>query len=122
MIAMLLDYLDAKPYPTKPGDKLSDHMYIMVFSDFCRTPQINLNQGRDHYPNNSSLIISPRFKGNFVIGQSDPEQLLPLPRAFSDGMRAITPPDVLSTFVSAFGADPRKYLRDGEVIRDMLKG
>lgn len=123
MLATLLDYLDARPHPTKPGDKLADHTHIMVFSDFCRTPQINLNSGRDHYPNNSTLIVSPRFKGNFVIGSSDPEQLLPTPsRKFSDGTRAISPPDVLATFVSAFGGDPHKYLRDGEVMPEVLKG
>ena len=40
---------------------------------------------------------------------------------FSDGRRALSPPDILATFVSAFGGDPRKYLRDGEVIPAMLK-
>jgi hypothetical protein len=94
----------------------------MVFSDFCRTPQINLNLGRDHYPNNSSLIISPRFQSNFVLGKSDPDQLLPLPTvSFSDGMRAVSPPDILRTFVSAFGGNPAKYLRDGEVIPALLR-
>lgn len=122
VLTALVRALDAAPHPTRMGERLSDRTHILAVSDFCRTPQINLNSGRDHYPNNSTLIVSPRFKGNFVIGQSDPEQLLPLPRAFSDGMRAITPPDVLSTFVSAFGADPRKYLRDGEVMPEVLKG
>jgi uncharacterized protein (DUF1501 family) len=122
MIAVLLDYLDVTPHPTKPTDKLSDHTHIMVFSDFCRTPQINLTLGRDHYPNNSSLIISPRVKANSVFGKSDPDQMLPMASTnFSDGMRAITPPDILTTLVSAFGADPRKYLRDGEIIPGLLK-
>ena len=93
----------------------------MVVSDFCRTPMINLSGGRDHYPNNSSLIISPKFRGNFVYGKSDVDQLLPLPSgAFADGMRPITPPDILTTFVSALGANPRKYLRDGEVVQALL--
>lgn len=121
MIAVLVDYLDALPHPTKQGKKLADHTHIMLFSDFCRTPQINVNQGRDHYPNNSTLIISPRFKGDTVYGASDPDQLLPLPYGkFADGNRSATPADILTTFVSAFGADPRKYLRDGEVIKEIL--
>lgn len=122
MISTLVDYLDVTPHPTRPAEKLADHTHIMVFSDFCRTPQINLNFGRDHYPNNSSLIISPRFKGNTLFGKSDPGQLLPVAtRNFADGLRSVTPPDILSTFVSAFGGDPRKYLRDGEVIPELLK-
>lgn len=121
LIAILIDYLDALPHPTKPTAKLSEHTHLMVVSDFCRTPQINLSGGRDHYPNNSSLIVSPKFRGNTAYGQSDPEQLLPLPSGmFSDGSRAVAPPDLLATFVSALGASPRKYLRDGEVIKELL--
>ena len=114
--------LDATPHPTKASAKLSDHTHILVVSDFCRTPQINLSGGRDHYPNNSALVISPRFKGNFSYGASDQEQVLPADAGtFSDGVRPVAPPDVLATFVSAFGIDPRKYLRDGEVVKDVLK-
>ncbi len=122
LIASLLKALDATPHPTKQGAKLSEHTHILVVSDFCRTPQINLGMGRDHYPNNSALVISPRFKPNFVFGKTDPEQLLPLAaRKFTDGERAIAPPDLLATFVSAFGIDPRKYMRDGEIVPELLR-
>ena len=122
IISKLIEVLDVTPHPTKPSDKLADHTHIMVVSEFCRTPQINLGGGRDHYPNGSALVISPRFKGNVVHGGSDPEQLLPkVTRTFVDGDRSIAPPDVLATFLSAFGVDPRKYMRDGEPVPEMLK-
>jgi uncharacterized protein (DUF1501 family) len=122
LITQLVKTLDVTPHPTLTGDNLGQHTHILVASDFCRTPQINPAGGRDHYPNNSVLIISPRFKGNFSFGQTDQPQLLPVAvRNFSDGMRAATPADVLTTFVSAFGIDPRKYLRDGEVITELLR-
>jgi uncharacterized protein (DUF1501 family) len=121
VVAALVRTLDATPHPTKPGDKLSEHTHILVMSEFCRTPQLNLAGGRDHYPNNSALVISPRFRGNTVHGKSDPEQLLPVAaRQFSDGERALTPPDLLATFVSAFGVSPQKYFRDGEVVSELL--
>jgi uncharacterized protein (DUF1501 family) len=121
VVATLVKTLDATPHPTKPGDKLSEHTHILVMSEFCRTPQVNLAGGRDHYPNNSALVISPRFRGNTVHGKSDPEQLLPVAtRQFSDGERAIAPPDLLATFVSAFGVSPQKYFRDGEVVPELL--
>jgi uncharacterized protein (DUF1501 family) len=120
-IADLLRALDATPHPTRSGSKLSEHTHIMVMSEFCRTPQINVNGGRDHYPNNSALVISPRFKGNLVFGKSDPEQLLPATaKTFADGPRPIAPPDLLSTFLSAFGIDPARYVRDGEVVPELL--
>ena len=68
-------------------------------------------------------MISPKFKQNFLYGASDPDQVLPTDQTgFSDGPRPIGPPDLLSTFVSAFGIDPRKYLRDGEVVPALLAG
>lgn len=121
MISTLIDYLDATPHPTLMADKLSDHTHIMVVSDFCRTPMFNLTGGRDHYPTGSALVISPKFKRNFAFGASDDEQLLPLPTGnFSDGQRAITPPDLLATFLAAVNVDPRRYLRDGEVVKELL--
>jgi hypothetical protein len=123
VIATLVKILDATPHPTKRGAKLSEHAHVLVFSDFCRTPQINLAGGRDHYPNNSALVISPRFKSGRSFGATDREQVLPADAklAFADGARPIAPPDLLATFVSAFGVEPRKYLRDGEVVKDMLR-
>jgi uncharacterized protein (DUF1501 family) len=95
---------------------------VLVVSDFCRTPGINLAGGRDHYPNNSALVISPRFRGGVVLGRTDPEQLLPVDaRTFADGARPIAPPDLLATFVHAFGIEPRRYLRDGEVVPELLR-
>ncbi len=121
LLAALVIKLDTTPHPTRTADKLSDHTHILVVSDFCRTPMINLSNGRDHYPNNSALIISPRFK-NVVYGKTDAEQLLPADAGSLGGaVRPVAPPDVLATFVSAFGADPRKYLRDGDVIAEILK-
>jgi hypothetical protein len=121
LIAALVRSLDQTPHPTRQGAKLSEHTHILVVSDFCRTPQINLGMGRDHYPNNSALVVSPRFKPNFVFGKTDPDQLLPLAtRKFTGGERAIAPPDLLATFVSAFGVNPRRYMRDGEIVPELL--
>jgi len=121
VVASLVKLLDATPHPTKSSDKLADHTHILVFSDFCRTPQINLAGGRDHYPNNSALVISPRFRGGRSYGKTDPEQLLPATAGtFVDGARPVAPPDLLATFLAAFKIEPRKYLRDGEVVKELL--
>jgi hypothetical protein len=120
-IATMLAQLDTIPHPTRTGDKISDHTHILLTSDFCRTPQINLARGRDHYPNGSAIVISPKFKGGTIFGGSDPDQLLPAnAKTFSDGARPVAPPDLLATFVSAFGVDPQKYFREGEIIKEIL--
>lgn len=122
MTAALVKYLDAAPHPTKPGAKLSDHTHILLISEFCRMPQLNASNGRDHYPNNSALMISPRFKGNAVFGKSDPDQLLAVPsRKFSEGDRPIGPADVLATVLASVGVDHKPYVRDGEPMTEMLR-
>jgi hypothetical protein len=119
-IAAIVRRLDATPHPTRHGTRLSERTHLLVVSEFCRTPQLNPAGGRDHYPNNSALVISPRFRPG-VHGKTDPDQLLPAAvRRFADGVRPIAPPDLLATFVAAFGIDPRRYLRDGEVVRELL--
>lgn len=122
VIATLVKLLDATQHPTRSSSKLSEHTHILVVSDFCRTPQINVAGGRDHYPNNSALVISPRFQAGRAFGKTDLEQVLPADAGlgFSDGVRPIAPPDLLATFLHAFGIDERRYLRDGEVVKAML--
>jgi hypothetical protein len=122
MLATFLKQIHQTPHPSLSGKKLADHTHILVVSDFCRTPQVNRSGGRDHYPNNSALVISPKFRGNMVFGQADAEQLLPVAtREFAGHRRPIAPPDLLATFLSAFGVNPRKYLRDGEVVAELLR-
>jgi uncharacterized protein (DUF1501 family) len=121
-VAALVGLLDATPHPTRRSAKLADHTHILVVSEFCRTPQLNPSGGRDHYPNNSALVISPRFRGGRTYGKSDPDQLLPADAgSFVDGTRPIAPPDILATFLGAFGIDPRRYMRDGEVVKALLR-
>ncbi|MEO8702146.1 MAG: DUF1501 domain-containing protein [Kofleriaceae bacterium] len=121
VVATIVKTLDTIPHPTKAGSKLADRTHILVLSEFCRTPQINPGGGRDHYPNNSALVISPKFRSGRSFGATDLEQLLPVDSAqFSDGRRPITPPDVLATFLGALGIEARRYMRDGEVVKAML--
>jgi uncharacterized protein (DUF1501 family) len=122
-IAALVRACDGIPHPTRTSSKLSEHLHVLVISDFCRTPQINLSGGRDHYPNNSALIISPRFLGGRTFGETDREQVLPVssPHAFAGGPRPVAPPDVLATFMHAFGIEPAPYVRDGEVVAEWLR-
>lgn len=53
---------------------LLDETLIVVTSEFGRTPDINQNVGRDHYPKVfSGLMAGGGIKGGFVYGKSDPE-------------------------------------------------
>jgi uncharacterized protein (DUF1501 family) len=123
LVADLVEALSRTSFQDSPSKKLADHTHIVITSDFCRTPWINENRGRDHYPNNSCIIVSPKFKGGSTFGRTGEDDLLPLPVASSGfaAPRAPTPGDILTTLMDAFEIDAQPYLRDGAVIPELLK-
>jgi uncharacterized protein (DUF1501 family) len=70
--------------------------------EFGRTPKINQEGGRDHFPNAWSTVLGGGgIKGGQAVGKSSP-----------DGMtvaeRPVTVPDFVATVCKALGVDPRK--------------
>jgi hypothetical protein len=75
---------------------------IVWMGEFGRTPKINNNTGRDHYPNAwSTVLAGGGIRGGQVVGRTSP-----------DGMtiqdRPVSIPDLLATVHTALGIDPRK--------------
>lgn len=50
---------------------LLESTMIVVSSEFGRTPKINQNQGRDHYPIFSAVIVGGGIKGGIKYGATD---------------------------------------------------
>ncbi len=69
---------------------------IVVTSEFGRTPKINQNQGRDHYPVFSSVLIGGGIKGGMKWGSTDKAGAAPV-----DGK--VSPPDINATIGYALG-------------------
>ncbi|HEX2730632.1 MAG TPA: DUF1501 domain-containing protein [Polyangiaceae bacterium] len=68
-IGGLLDQIDAQG--------LSDRTYVMIGSDFGRTPSYNQEGdggGKDHWPITSFLAIGPGIQGDRVIGATTKDQ------------------------------------------------
>jgi uncharacterized protein (DUF1501 family) len=61
-----------KTVQTAPGSGVSiyDRTTMLVFSEFARTPLVNVRDGRDHHLTNSCLIKGPGIRGNVVFGAS----------------------------------------------------
>jgi hypothetical protein len=53
---------------------LKDKLYVMVTSDFGRTPRYNTGNGKDHWNVTSVLLAGPGIRGGRVIGQTDEGQ------------------------------------------------
>ncbi|MBP87769.1 MAG: hypothetical protein CMJ64_13775 [Planctomycetaceae bacterium] len=75
---------------------------IVMLSEFGRTPRINDNAGRDHYPTVFSCFLAGGgIRGGTVIGASDENGEQP-------AERPVKIPDLHATFCHALGIDPAK--------------
>ena len=75
---------------------------VVMLSEFGRTPRINMNAGRDHYPSVFSCFMAGGgIKGGQVIGSSDENGEQPKDRP-------VQVPDLHATFCHALGIDPEK--------------
>jgi hypothetical protein len=62
---------------------LKDKLYVVVGSDFGRTPSYNVGQGKDHWNVTSMMVAGPGITGGRVVGGTD-DQLRPLSVSKSD--------------------------------------
>ena len=81
---------------------LLDSTLVVWMGEFGRTPVINQQQGRDHYPKAWSVVLGGGgIRGGQVAG-----------RTSRDGMtiedRPVSTPDLFATICRAMGLDPRK--------------
>ena len=79
---------------------LLDSTLIVWMGEFGRTPKINEQAGRDHYPNAwSTVLAGGGIKGGRTVGDTG-----------ADGMevkdRPVSVPDLLATVVKGLGLDP----------------
>jgi len=102
-----------------------DRTLVLLMSEFGRTPKVNKDAGRDHWPPcNVALFAGAGVKKAQVIGASDREA------AYPDG-NGYTPEDVITTIYTLLGIDVRKEYRDhldrpwriatGEPISELLR-
>ncbi len=79
---------------------LSDHVLLLVWGEFGRTPRVNPNGGRDHWPGAfSALFAGGGLKTGQVVGSTGR-------RGESPVERPVGPEDVIRTVYSVLGVDP----------------
>ncbi len=104
---------------------LLDSTLVLWMGDFGRTPTVNKEAGRDHWPQCYSVVLAGGgIRGGQVVGESD--RTGAYPRDYP-----VTPADVHATVFRALGYDPHAItyqspegrpfpLSEGEVIRGLL--
>jgi len=85
---------------------LLDTTLVIAMGEFGRTPKINGNAGRDHWPDCYSILLAGGgIKGGYLHGASD-----------SMGARVdldpVSPGDLAATIFWAFGIDPETLIHD----------
>jgi uncharacterized protein (DUF1501 family) len=102
-----------------------DDTLVMVSSEFGRTPKINSDAGRDHWPRVFSILMAGGgFKRGLVYGSSNAT-------ASEPDSDPLTPPDLFATMYHLLGVDYQKRLlapgnrpvdivRGGKVRSDLL--
>ncbi len=86
---------------------------VIVMGEFGRTPKINANGGRDHWPNVFSVALAGSgVRGGQVVGQSDSVAEYPKDNP-------VTPADLTATIYTLLGIDPGLELHtpDGRPVR-----
>jgi len=83
-----------------------DETLVVLLTDFGRTPKVNGNGGRDHYPNVYSVFFAGGgIQGGRIHGASNVTGTAPASGACS-------PADLHATAYKAMGIDPRAELHD----------
>ena len=109
-----------------PEDRgLLDSILVIGMGEFGRTPKINGNTGRDHWPDCYSITLAGGgVRGGYVHGASDKTGAFPIDSP-------VTPADLAATIYWRFGIDPRTeihdqtgrphHLAEGKPIKELFK-
>jgi hypothetical protein len=103
---------------------LLESTLVVALGEFGRTPQINRDAGRDHWPDcYTALVAGGGVRGGYVYGASDRLGAYP-------DRDPVTPGDLAATIFDAFGIDPATEihdlanrphrLADGQPMRDLF--
>ena len=85
---------------------LADRVLVMAFGEFGRTPRVNSNAGRDHWPGAMSVLLAGgRLKVGQMVGTTDSTAAYPTAKPFS-------PHCILATMYHTMGIDYRHTFHD----------
>jgi hypothetical protein len=85
---------------------LLDSTLVIMLGEFGRTPKINGQGGRDHWPNCYSVVMAGGgVRGGTLYGSSDKLGAYP-------DLHPVTPGDLAATIFWSFGLDPATELHD----------
>ena len=123
----LLDMTDRlAALPGRTTSSLLDETVIVVLSEMGRTPQLNDQDGKDHWPYTSAMVVGPGVTGSRVVGATDEfyygRTIDPVSGELFDGAGAIdlTTANFGATLLNLAGIDHEPYLSGVPPISGLL--
>ncbi len=98
--------------------RLLDSTLVVLMGEFGRTPKINQNAGRDHWPRANSIVLAGGgVRRGVVVGRTDAQ-------AEGPADRPVSPADLAATMFMLLGIDPHKseHTSDGRSIKLVADG
>lgn len=122
-LTTLMDQMTTRPGRTA-GSKMIDDTVILCFSEFSRTPKLNENNGKDHWPITSAMVIGAGVKGGRAFGATT-NAVETTPVDFATGAKSATGKVLTSSnfaagVLSLCGVDPAGRI-DGEVFDAFIR-
>ena len=121
-LSSLMDLLARTPGETE--DTLADETCIVVLSEMGRTPQLNVFNGKDHWPYTSAMLVGAGFQGDRVIGGFDSSYygrgVDPASGEVGDSAPIFSAESLGATLLAMADIDPDPYLNGIEPIEAVL--
>lgn len=110
--------------PGEAGASLLDETTVLVVSEMARSPGLNANQGKDHWPWTSAMLLGAGVRGGVTVGGYDDGQLgLPVDPTSGAVLAAGSEPlcvDLGATLLALGDVDPALAGEGGRVLEALL--
>ncbi|MFT4976946.1 MAG: hypothetical protein ACI8S6_002851 [Myxococcota bacterium] len=122
-LSELMDRLAAAPGQRTAS--LADETLVVVLSEMGRTPQLNPDNGKDHWPYTSAMLIGPRITGDRVVGAFDGfyygRRIDRATGEVDDGGHDLSVEELGATLMLAAGIDPGDHLTGVQGIAGVIQ-
>lgn len=106
-------------------NKMLDSTMVLVLSEMGRTPRMNNEKGKDHWPFTSAMLVGGAVRGGHHYGVTDPE-LYPLPidlktgKATKSGGTSLRTTHLLSAVMKLMGLDPATHFHQKDMLQAVI--
>jgi uncharacterized protein (DUF1501 family) len=107
-LTSLMDQLAARD-GWSAGSKMLDDTVVVCFSEFSRTPRLNANMGKDHWPVTSALVMGAGIAGGRAYGQTT-DDMQAVPVQVGSSTTNLMSQHFVGGVLAACGVDPGAHL------------